>query len=192
MPSPMPDKVEAAALRDWIESTVLADYGFHPVQIGETEILYSCQSGRGYLSALLDGLQVVRPKWAGKTQPTSEVLFRALSGYLTETPSHLVQLLDHDGAYWEVRRVERVTSDARYLPWVLGLIHREPADEAGATVILLLSDDRRSAVAITECPYSISPYPEGFCVAFHGAADRFSQLRGHLASAATFSQGTVR
>jgi hypothetical protein len=182
-----PETPEAALLRGWIESTIVADYGYDSSYIGDTTLLYACGAGRGYLAALLDGLEVTRPDWAGQIQPTSDVFFRALSAYLSETPSHLSQLLDHDGAYWEVRRVERVTAEVRYLPWVLSLIHREPADEAGATVIMLLADDRQSAVALADCPYPLAPYPDGFSIVFHGSTERRDLLLGHLQSAASTS-----
>ena len=182
-----PDTPEAALVRDWIESSIIADYGYETGHIGEATHLYSCGAGRGYLSALLDGLEVSRPDWAGKTQPTSDVLFRGLGAYLAGTPSHICQLLQHDGAYWEVRMVASVTSDPRYLPWVLGLLHREPADEAGATIVMLLADDRLSAVAFADCPYPLTPYPEGFSIFFHGDTRRRGLLLRHFESASTTS-----
>jgi hypothetical protein len=185
MPSSHPDTPESAIIRNWIESTVVANYDYDASHIGETMTLYSCRAGCGYLNALLDGLAVTQPTWVGPNQAASTVFYKALGSYLAEFPSHLAQLLDHDGAYWEVRRVMRITSDARYLPWVLSLLHREPADEAGATVIMLIADDQQSAIVLADCPYPLPPYPEGFCIAFHGTEDRRNLLLQRLEQAAS-------
>src|SRR4028118_610782 len=97
MPSLPPDTPEAAALRVWLEETVLADYGYRPELIGEPSLLFERDFRGSFLMALMDGLPVQRPDWSGHQNP-SDVFFRALSSYLDEIPSHLAQVLGHDGA----------------------------------------------------------------------------------------------
>jgi hypothetical protein len=191
MRSPLPDTPEAAVLREWLEETVLADYGYDTAHIGEALLLFESDYSGSFLTALLDGLPAERPEWAGPTQPPSRVFFRGLSAYLADTPSHIAQLLGHDGAYWEVRQVARMTSELRYLPWILTLLHREPADEAGATYIMLLADDRRSAVVLADCPYITPPYRTRFCIAFHGDSERRAAFLSHLRQAASSTEAIL-
>ncbi len=191
MRSPSPDTPEAAVLRAWLEETVLADYGYDTTHIGEALLLFESDYSGSFLTALLDGLPVERPDWAGATDQPSRVFFRGLSAYLTKVPSHLAQLLGHDGAYWEIRQVTRMTAELRCLPWILTLLHREPADEAGATYIMLLADDRRSAVVLADCPYVTPPYRTRFCIAFHGDADRRESFLTHIRQASSSTEAIL-
>ena len=184
MPSPTSDTPEAALLRDWVDTHIVPRGAYDLSHVGETSLLHTCSFRGSFLIALIDGLSVSRPTWSGGRLPPSEVLFRGLSEYFSETPSHLVQLLHHDGCYWEIRRVDRVPSEPLYLPHLVTLVHLDPAEQGGATIVLLLADDHRSAVAFADCPYSFPPYPEGFSIAFHGDDERRDQIFRHLEAAA--------
>jgi hypothetical protein len=191
MNSPSQDTPEAAVLRAWLEETVLADYGYDTTHIGEALLLYESDYSGSFLTALLDGLPAVRPEWAGSTEPPSRVFFRGLCAYLDDVPSHFTQLLGHDGAYWEIRQVARMATEFRYLPWILTLLHREPADESGATYIMLLADDKRSAVVLADCPYITPPYRTRFCIAFHGDSERRDAFLDQLRKAASSTEAIM-
>ncbi|GAA5126758.1 hypothetical protein JIN84_09330 [Luteolibacter yonseiensis] len=185
MRNPPDETPEAASIRNWVGSVVIADEGYDLSQLGDVSILYALDRDSGYLTAQLDGLSVTRPAWAGQTRPASHVLYEALGAHLEATPSHLVQLLCHDGAWWELRSVTPVTSGPRHLPWVLGLVHREPAEEGGHVVIMLLADDRQSAVVLVNSPcYPPHVYPQGFSIAFHGRDESRALFLRRLETAA--------
>ncbi len=179
-----PDTPEAAALRTWLEATVLADYGFRPELIGEPMLLFERDFRGSLIMAMLDGLPEQRPDWAGSQRP-SDLLFRALGTFLNEVPSHVAQVLGHDGAWWEVRSVYRVPVDKRYVPYALTLLHLDPADESGPTYLMLIADDLQSAIVLADKPYLIPPYSAHFCIVFHGNTDRRAVFLNHLQNAAS-------
>lgn len=192
MPSSAPsDTAEAASIRAWMEEKILATYGLHADLIGNFRVVYQHHYTGSFLTALLDGLPSQRPEWSGDANMVSNVFFRGLGSYLAETSSHLVQFLEHDGACWEVRQIFQITSDWHYLPWVLGLLHREPADQAGATYLMLLADDRRSAVVLADLPYPSPPYIEGFSIVFYGDDERTKHFMRHLNDASSSTESIL-
>lgn len=179
-----PDTPEAADLRAWLEETVLADHDYRPELIGEAALLFERDYRGSFLMSLMDGLPAQHPSWAGCKSP-SEVFFSALERYLEEIPSHLAHVLGHDGAFWEVRSIYKLPAEKHYLPHNLTLLHREPADEAGATYLMLIADDRKSAVVLADNPYLIPPYASYFCIVFHGDPGRRALFWSHLQTAAS-------
>ncbi|MBB5030616.1 hypothetical protein [Prosthecobacter vanneervenii] len=179
------DTLEAATIGAWVEDTLLVDYDFHPEIIGDSSLIYKQSKAGSFLTALLDGIPSQRPEWAGVTQKVSDVFFRGLSTYLAETSSHLVQVFCHDGACWVIGRIQKLNSEPLYLPWILGLLHSEPADQGGATYLMLLADDRKSALVLADIPYeqNTQPYVEGFCIVFHGDDERTLRFMRHLENA---------
>ncbi len=184
MPNLPKDTPETLALRSWLEETVLADYGYRPELIGEAVLLLERDYTGSFLTALMDGLPALPSSWSGNRSP-SEVFFKALGNYLNDIPSHFAQVLGHDGAYWEVRQVYRPPADKRYLPYNLTLLHRDPADESGPTYIMMIADDRQSAVVLADGPYLTPPYAAQFCIVFHGTPERRSLFFAHLQNAAS-------
>lgn len=171
------DTPESIALRTWLMETVLADHGYEPELIGEPFVLYERPHGGTFLAGLMDGLPAMPPPWAGSKQP-SVVFFKGLRRYLNEIPSQLAQALNHDGAFWEVRTVYRPGPQA-YLHSNLALLHREPAEEAGATYLMLVADDRQSAI-ILEDDYDDDNLRPFFRITFYGTPERRTRLLHHL------------
>ena len=170
------DTTEGADLRSWVESQLLTEDDFTPERIGRPHLLLERLYRGSLLTMVLDGFTTERPEWSGTLNPPSEVLFRGFAAYLQNVPTHLVQLLCHDDAYWEIGQSMRLTTDVRYLPYVLSLIHREPAAESGTTILLALADDRKSALAIADGITQTPPYFSRLAVTFYGDDERWSSF----------------
>ena len=179
---------ETSPLLQWLKETVLASDGCNFHLIGEETIVFEHGYQGTFAEALLDGLASPRPDWTGSIHPPSEVLIRALTSYLPETPSHGVRLLHQNARNWEIHWFQSLGDS--YTPiYPIVTLMSHPADDGGCTCLMILADDRQSAIVFANQPGE-GPYRKRFTVAFYGDEERKELLLSHLARAAEAPEET--